>query len=690
MMVRLAFFLLFTLDLLQQILTSAVFLTLVGFSASGLFRIPGQTKTVNALYRHFMTQLENGRDGPFQVEVTIANPTLPTHIPFTVHDITSLYKKFLVGVDGGILGSVDLFDALKKVIEPSGVRADNLFSADSIINASDIADILLKIESQDRYFLITAVFGLLAYIKKDEGDIDDAEGTKKRDAAQSQERMSSKALGVVFAPLLLGNKTDQIEVESLGRDQEFQQFTKMSANANKAKSTQVTELITGMARTELAGSIVEIMLLQWDNVAGFLRTKTYYYGRGKDYRRNEIHVPKKRSFNTIAGSRDVSENWPLITNKKKNSSLTRSISTNFIETGRKYEHNKGDRVTSLLMFPEGYRTIYDYEAEFLSDQSDWEEPSDYSEVGRKVKQMMEELENPTEEDKSLNEWISKTKKEDEKKLLQTESEVKVKVEAEKKLNDRSEGDEAKEMLKVIEEQNDDEAEKTHDLNNEESGKSDKSGKTGKSGKAGDIDDDIANFPDHIQLPEKPTPATSRRSSRSSFSRIPRRSVDGLRSRGSTISSSSSKNSLKSVPEECEPFPPLYEESQTESYRNTQRPATPMRRYRNITHGSQISLVSTGGMDDSVLGSVSQCGGRRTSVGQQSSRIPRFQRLATLSTASSEMNTPSSVVKRERVGLTVATPSRLNRVHSQAAELLHHVSEIPSEISVRDRSGKLCC
>ena len=657
---------------------------LKGLSANGLFRIPGQTKTVNALYKHFMTQLENGRNGPFQVEVTIANPTLPTHIPFTVHDLTSLYKKFLAGVDGGILGSVTLFNAIKKVIEPAGVCIENLYTASSIINASQIAEILLETASRDRYYLITAVFGLLAYIKEDEGDFDDVEGKKKRDPAQSQEKMSSKALGVVFAPLLLGNKTDGIEIESLGKDQEFQQFTKLTANVSKAKSTQVTELITGMARAELAGLIIEILILQWDNIACFLRSKTELYGRGGSGF-TQLNVAKKRSLNTISGSRDVSENWPLVTNKKKNSSLTRSISTNFVETGRKYRHNKGDRTTSLLMFPKGYATLNDYNAEFLSDDSEWEEPSDFSAIGRLAKKYMEEYENPTEEDKSLTAWILSMAPKPEEEKVQTASEIEVKVETEKKLTDRFGEDEAeKRLMKLNEEKEDDEAKKKQDT---ESGECEETGETGDNG---NIAADISN---HIQLPGKPAPATNRRPSRSSFSRIPRRSVDGLRSRGSTISSSSSKNSLKSVPEECEPFPPLYGETQVESSNNIQRPATPWRCYRNITHGSQISLASTDRWDDSILVSVSQRDERRASVGQHSSRIPRFRHMATGSTASSEINTPSSFARRERIGLTVATPSRLNRVYSHADELLHHVSELPSEISIKDRSGKLmigCC
>ena len=614
-----------------------------------------------------MTQLDDGRNGPFQVEMTIANPTLPTDIPFTIHDITSVYKKFLAGVDGGILGSLTLFNALKEVIEPSGVCIENILDASSILTASRIAEIIMEIESRDRYFLITAVFGLLAYIKEREGDVESVEGRKKKEGANNPEKMSSKALGVVFAPLLLGNKTDEIEIESFGKDAGFQQFTKLAANVNKAKANQVTELAYGMARNDLTAAITEGLLLQWSNIACFLQGK--YQDSAKDgFYPTQLYIPRKRSSNSILKSRDVSENWPLTMMVEENkSSMKRSITTNHIEIGNRYRPNKGDRTTSLLMFPRECRTRAEYDMAYPPSDTDWEEPSDYSEICRKAKRYREELENGAE---SVDFDVEEGAVEE---ILRNFGFTDLKVKAEKKPSGGFAEDEVKETPAEAEEE--DEAEKKIDGGDGNAEHIEESRK---------IEVSAANAVKEIQLPEEPAIKPVRRSSRSSFSRIPRRSVNGLRSRGSTLSSStSSKNSLQSVPEETEPFPPLYEEPRTELSSNNQEPTTPWRVYRNNNYESQLSLASTDRMDDSILESGSRYKGRRSS----SSRIPRFRHMLTGSTMSSVTNTPSPYARRDRTGLTTATPSRLNQVHSHADELLNHVSDIPLEISVRAKNSK---
>ena len=615
-----------------------------------------------------MTQLDDGRNGPFQVEITIANPALPTDIPFTIHDITSIYKKFLAGVDGGILGSLTLFNALKEVIEPSGICVENILDASSILTASRIAEIIMEVESRDRYFLITAVFGLLAYVKEHEGEVEDVEGGKKKGVANHPGKMSSKALGVVFAPLLLGNRTDEIEIESFGKGAEFQQFTKLAANVNKAKANQVTELAHSMARNDLTAAITEGLLLQWSNIACFLQ------GKYQDTAENglypaQLNVPKKRSANSVPKSRDVSENWPLTVMAEDNkSSMKRSITTNRIEIGNRYRPNKGDRTTSLLIFPKECPTMLDYDLAYPPSDTDWEEPSDFSEICRKAKKYMEEIENGAE---SVDIDLEKNSEEE---IVQNMAMAEVKDEADVKASGGYGEDEIEK--KPVEEEEEGEAEKKLVGGD---------GDFGHDGESREIEVLAADAARGIQLPEEPVLKPVRRSSKSSFSRIPRRSVDGLRSRGSTISSSaSSKNSLKSVPEETEPFPPLYEEPKTELSSYNQEPSTPWRIYRNNRNGSQLSLASTDRMDDSILESGSQYKGRRSS----SSRIPRFRHIFTGSTMFSEMNTPSPFArKRERTGLTTATPSRLNQVHSHADELLHHVSELPSEISVRAKNGK---
>lgn len=164
-------------------------------------------------------------------------------VAYNIHDVASTFKFFLGELDGGILGSVDVFESLRKVLLPNtgtgggkekertslewacrGIDDENEEEDDGI-EARWVARVLCGIECAQRRNLILAVFGILAMLKQD--PVDSVMGSPSRspfpltfsDALQElsattpNERMSSKALSLVFAPLLLGNLTDQIHIE---------------------------------------------------------------------------------------------------------------------------------------------------------------------------------------------------------------------------------------------------------------------------------------------------------------------------------------------------------------------------------------------------------------------------------------------------------------------------------------------
>lgn len=213
-----------------------------------MFRIPGQTRTITALKDHFLGHLYlDSFTTPRQqdIEVTVRLAALPSQsvVAYNIHDVASTFKFFLGELDGGILGSVDVFESLRKVLLPNtgnsggkekertslewacrGIDDENE-EEDDDIEARWVARVLCGIECAQRRNLILAVFGILAMLKQD--PVDSVMGSPSRspfpltfsDALQelsataSNERMSSKALSLVFAPLLLGNLTDQIHIE---------------------------------------------------------------------------------------------------------------------------------------------------------------------------------------------------------------------------------------------------------------------------------------------------------------------------------------------------------------------------------------------------------------------------------------------------------------------------------------------
>lgn len=225
----------------------------IGAQVPGLFRIPGQTRTITALKDHFLGHLYlDSYTTPHQqdIEVTVRLAALPSQsvVAYNIHDVASTFKFFLGELDGGILGSVDVFENLRKVLLPNtsagegkgkerasmewacrGIDDENE-EEDNGIEARWVARVLCGIECAQRRNLILAVFGILAMLKQD--PVDSVMGSPSRSTAfpltfsgamqelsaefppsASNERMSSKALSLVFAPLLLGNLTDKIHIE---------------------------------------------------------------------------------------------------------------------------------------------------------------------------------------------------------------------------------------------------------------------------------------------------------------------------------------------------------------------------------------------------------------------------------------------------------------------------------------------
>ncbi|TLD27914.1 hypothetical protein E2P81_ATG06260 [Venturia nashicola] len=234
------------------------FLVDFGIQVPGLFRIPGQTRTITALKDHFLGHLYlDSFTTPHQqdIEVTVRLAALPSQsvVAYNIHDVASTFKFFLGELDGGILGSVDVFESLRKVLLPNtntkagrskekekertslewvcrGIDTEVNEEEDDGMEVRWVARVLCGIECAQRRNLILGVFGILAMLKQD--PVDSVMGSPSRErgfpltfsdtlqelsaefpSTATNERMSSKALSLVFAPLLLGNLTDQIHIE---------------------------------------------------------------------------------------------------------------------------------------------------------------------------------------------------------------------------------------------------------------------------------------------------------------------------------------------------------------------------------------------------------------------------------------------------------------------------------------------
>jgi hypothetical protein len=161
----------------------------------GLFRIPGSKITTDRLRAFFEWQIYDGggtledfHRTSHEIEYTVRLAALPNQsvIPYQIHDVASCFKSFLADLDGGLLGSINVFEGLRKVVLPQRLRkstdsADLEWKCVGVaegeedeepIDPRHIARILCGIKCAAKRYLILAVFGLLAYFMADDAPLD--------------------------------------------------------------------------------------------------------------------------------------------------------------------------------------------------------------------------------------------------------------------------------------------------------------------------------------------------------------------------------------------------------------------------------------------------------------------------------------------------------------------------------------
>ena len=177
---------------------------------NGIFRVSGNLSTTFALYDFYQRQLEENNNEA--VVATTALARLPSSIHYTIHDVAHLFKKLIHGLPGGLLGSPAVFQALYNV--HTFVYADPELGdgMSKKVKPRMIALALASINLHFRIALICAVFGLLRAINlASEQDTQ----TKVKDPHETFYAMKDDALGTVFGPLLLGDKSAHILVDEV-------------------------------------------------------------------------------------------------------------------------------------------------------------------------------------------------------------------------------------------------------------------------------------------------------------------------------------------------------------------------------------------------------------------------------------------------------------------------------------------
>ena len=240
---------------------------------------------------------------------------LPSHIEHTVTDVASLFKKFLIGMPGGLLGSLALFEALRAVVQDLRQQADQSEVQFNNMKARMIALAICSVPSSYRSHLIQAVIGLAAYFGHEarEAATQVAATAGQGEAKQQRsELMGCHALGVVLGPLLLGDLTDSIVIDQEPQDIQLRTSTDGSKKSRKSKrhagpsklETNST-LTSQVERANLTASVMQLLLTIWRDVVKQLREINGYSSSMNSKSDNQIK--KMRSLGTSRLSLRTSE-----------------------------------------------------------------------------------------------------------------------------------------------------------------------------------------------------------------------------------------------------------------------------------------------------------------------------------------------------------------------------------------------
>ncbi|KAI0007731.1 hypothetical protein F4779DRAFT_492804 [Xylariaceae sp. FL0662B] len=237
----------------------------------GIFRVPGSVRIVNTLYDYYCAD----RDAD-DVSSTTRSPNLPNHIKYSVHDVASVFKKFLAGLPGGILGSLSLLDALVAIHSQLHGDPELTRTKETKLRARLIALAIGTVKSQYQRELICAVFGLLCLIGRVAENMprEDEQGRPLPTA----DLMGYNALSIVFGPLLVGDLIDSYNTKLANPAAGLvllpvtpPRSRKERHKKSKTRAEDANASFT-VDKIHVANSITEMLVTNWREVVRHMRS----------------------------------------------------------------------------------------------------------------------------------------------------------------------------------------------------------------------------------------------------------------------------------------------------------------------------------------------------------------------------------------------------------------------------------
>ncbi|KAK9773770.1 hypothetical protein SCAR479_09411 [Seiridium cardinale] len=236
---------------------------------SGIFRIPGSVRIVNALYDYYCADI-HGED----VATTTRCPNLPSHLNCGVHDVASTFKRLLAGLPGGILGSLSLFDALVAIHSQLHGYAEASRTKEGKLRPRLIALAISTVKSKYQRELICAVLGLLCLIGRA------AENAPREDSSgrplPTSDMMGYSSLAIIFGPLLVGDLLNSYSMKLADPASGLILLPltpcKSSRHRRAKKTMQQKPSILTVDKILVANDITEMLLIHWRAVVRHLKS----------------------------------------------------------------------------------------------------------------------------------------------------------------------------------------------------------------------------------------------------------------------------------------------------------------------------------------------------------------------------------------------------------------------------------
>lgn len=231
---------------------------MIGPAIPGIFREGGAVLSIHKLcdYYNNLYQSHASAEDSSRIQYTIGANDLPSGIPCTIQDVASVFKKVVLNLPGGLLGSLELLEALGEIARLFQEDAERSKPKASRLRARLIALALSCVSSDERFSVICATLGLFTWLGH------------AKEISMDGANMSYESLSTILSPLLVG---DELNIEKEGRRAAAIELQPDNLGFLNLLPGDSAAIARAHQNTQDGAKIALMLLLEWKEVVKHLR-----------------------------------------------------------------------------------------------------------------------------------------------------------------------------------------------------------------------------------------------------------------------------------------------------------------------------------------------------------------------------------------------------------------------------------